>query len=62
MNVPKVFKVVHKRKFILQLDAENALNSPQWNNPNADINSVNFGRITGFNGTRILLLGARFNF
>ena len=65
MNVRKVFKVLERKEFILQLDAENALNSPQWNNPtaaNSDINSVNFGRITGSTGTRILLLGARFNF
>ena len=62
MNLRKVFKVLERKEFILQLDAENALNSPQWSNPNADINSVNFGRITGSSGTRILLLGARFNF
>jgi len=65
LTLRKTIRIAERKDLVLQLDAENALNSPQWNNPtaaNSDINSVNFGRITGAGGTRIMLLGARFNF
>ena len=37
-------------------------NSPQWGNPNLDINDLNFGRITSAGGNRVVVLGARLNF
>ena len=40
----------------------NAFNTPQWGNPNTDINSTNFGRITNAGGNRIIVLEARINF
>jgi hypothetical protein len=51
----------------------NILNTPWWTNPTTDVNSVNFGRITGSgvsggsdadiqNGTRTFTINARLNF
>jgi carboxypeptidase family protein len=51
--------------FEFRVDAIDALNSPQWNNPtaaNLDINSNNFGSITGATGSRVVVLSARINF
>ena len=62
MGLQKKFRLTETKEFVLEIDAENLPNSPQWNNPTTDINSTNFGRITGAGGTRIMLLGARFNF
>ena len=51
-------------RFKLQLRGEgfSILNTPQWNNPNTDINSSSFGFITGSGGTRSIQLGAKLQF
>ncbi len=51
-------------RFKLQFRAEgfSVLNTPQWNNPNTDINSSNFGYITGAGGARSIQLGAKLTF
>lgn len=47
----------------LRLDAQNAFNHAQFNNPTSNWNSGSFGRIRStFEGPRILQLGARFTF
>jgi hypothetical protein len=38
------------------------LNRPIWDNPNTDINSSSFGRITGAAGTRTITINARIDF
>jgi len=38
------------------------LNKPQFDSPNTDINSTDFGRITSAVGNRVIVLGARINF
>jgi hypothetical protein len=48
--------------FTIRADAINILNKPQWNNPNTDINSSNFGRITNAGGTRTFIISARIDF
>ncbi len=61
-NLIKRLKVTETVQLELRLDAINAANSPQFNNPTTDINSTTFGRITGAGGSRILYLGTRINF
>ena len=48
--------------FTIRIDAINLLNTPLWNNPNLDIRSVNFGRITSAGGARTFTLNARIDF
>jgi hypothetical protein len=49
-------------EFTLRMDAVNLLNTPQWGNPNTDINSNNFGRITSAGGQRTFTLNLRVDF
>jgi len=46
----------------LRADAVNLLNTPLWNAPNLNIDSVNFGLITSAGGTRNVQVGARIEF
>jgi len=46
----------------MRADVVNILNTPQWANPNMDINSGSFGRITSATGTRTVTLNARIDF
>ncbi len=64
MNLVKRITVREGMNFEIRADATNILNSVTWSNPNADINSVNFGRITGVPGSswRIMQVGLRFSF
>jgi len=62
LNVIKTVRISEGKNLQLEAIFENATNSPQFNNPNTDINSLNFGRITGSGGTRIIVVAARFNF
>jgi hypothetical protein len=39
-------------EFTLRMDAINLLNKPQWGDPNTDVFSVNFGRITNAGGAQ----------
>ena len=48
--------------FTLRGDAIDILNRPIWGNPNTDINSASFGRITNASGNRTVTLSARFDF
>ncbi len=50
------------KEFLLRADAINLLNSPQFGNPNTEINSTSFGRITDAVGSRIVVLSMRVNF
>jgi hypothetical protein len=45
LSLAKRFQIREGTSFTLRIDAIDALNTPQWNNPNVDINSNNFGRI-----------------
>ena len=62
LNLIKRVKIAEGKELHLRADAINATNNPQFSNPNTDINSLSFGRITGAGGNRIVVVGARFNF
>jgi hypothetical protein len=62
MRLAKTIRIKERKELQFTLDAENLTNTPNFNDPNTAINSVNFGRITGAGGNRIMLLGGRFNF
>jgi len=62
MGLSKRVQIDESRWFELRADVINILNTPQWNNPNTNINSSNFGRITGAGGNRTVTINARFEF
>ncbi|MBM3726915.1 MAG: hypothetical protein FJW40_16020 [Acidobacteria bacterium] len=62
MDLVKRVNITERVHFELRMDAINVTNSPQFGDPNADINSVDFGRITSASGSRILVIGGRLNF
>lgn len=66
LNVQKTIRLARDGRVNLQIraDAIDALNRPIWDTDtlNLDINSVNFGRITGSGGTRIVVVSGRLNF
>ena len=58
----KSIQIREGAEFTIRLDAINVLNTPLFNNPNLDINSRNFGRITSSGGERTFTLNARIDF
>jgi hypothetical protein len=62
VNLIKKIALRKGREIIIRGDAINLLNSPQFDNPDMDINSTNFGRITSAGGARLVVLAARINF
>ena len=70
LSLTKRFTINERFSFELRSTAQNALNHPQWGNPNLNINSTTFGHITTntVNGSptanygRLLVLQGRFNF
>jgi Carboxypeptidase regulatory-like domain len=72
-NLIKRVKIAEKTEFEFRMDVVNVLNTPYWPNPNVDINSGSFGKITttdatGANnadlksGNRRFVFNARVNF
>jgi hypothetical protein len=74
VNLVKRIRIDETRNFEIRMDVIDILNTPYWNNPNTDINSVNFGRMdaadvtTGLSNAdnrsanRKFTFTARFNF
>jgi hypothetical protein len=63
VNVIKRVRIGEAKEFEFRVDAIDALNRPNFANPNTDINSTTFGRITETNGgNRIIVVNARINF
>jgi len=62
LSLVKRIRIAEGKTLELRADAVNFSNSPQFSGPNTDINSTNFGRITGAGGNRIIVVGGRFNF
>ena len=62
LSLSKSVKIGEGRNFTVRADAINALNKPQWGNPNTDINSASFGRITTATGARTFTINARVDF
>ena len=61
-NLIKRIPLREGKEILFRGDAINLLNSPQFGNPNTDINSTSFGRITDAIGSRIVVLSIRVNF
>ena len=65
LNLLKRFKIKERYDFYIRADAINVTNTVNFGNPDTNINSQTFGRITGTNGDstpRVVVLSARFNF
>jgi hypothetical protein len=62
MSLSKKITLSESRTFQIRADAINALNRPVWGNPNTNINSANFGRITTAGGARSITFTARVDF
>jgi hypothetical protein len=62
LAVSKRIRLNETTNFTMRLDAVNVLNTPQWGNPNVDINSPAFGRITTAGGARTFTVNARVDF
>ena len=58
----KSFNVGGERRLQLRADMLNVLNRKNYNNPVMNMNSADFGRITGAGGRRVVQLGARLTF
>ncbi len=56
------FQITERFKLQLRGEALSAVNTPNWNNPNTDITSSNFGFITGAGGSRSIQLVAKLYF
>jgi hypothetical protein len=65
VNLVKRFKIREDWNFEFRADAIGLTNTPQFDDYtviNTDINSANFGRITGSGGARLVVIGLRLNF
>jgi hypothetical protein len=62
MNLIKRVRLAETKEFELRVDAVNVLNNPVFGNPDTNINSLSFGRITTASGNRRFTIGARLNF
>ena len=58
----KKFTIDESKSFTIRADAVNVLNTPVWGNPNTDINSNAFGRITTATGARTITWSGRVDF
>jgi hypothetical protein len=63
LSLQREFRLVRQTKFQVRLDAINALNNVQWNQPNTDPTNSNFGVVTQqWNTPRWLQVQARLTF
>jgi Carboxypeptidase regulatory-like domain/TonB dependent receptor len=66
MALQKQTRFGEGKMFTIRADAVNVLNRPVWDNPNTDINSASFGRITqhptNTTGARTITINARIDF
>jgi len=63
VNLLKRFKINERWAFYLRADAVNAGNHANFSNPDSNINSTTFGRITGTStDARVIVLSGRLNF
>jgi len=58
----KKIQIDESRSITVRADAVNVMNHAVWGNPNTDINSNGFGRITTATGSRTITLSARVDF
>ncbi|GAC1420042.1 MAG: hypothetical protein NVSMB62_13540 [Acidobacteriaceae bacterium] len=58
----RTFPIWEKVQLQFRMDAFNVLNHPNFNNPNTDLTSANFGKVTGAGGPRGLQLAGTISF
>ncbi|PYT17030.1 MAG: hypothetical protein DMG59_08570, partial [Acidobacteria bacterium] len=61
-SVFRNFDIAEKWKLQFRAESFSVINTPRWNDPSTDINSTNFGKITGAGGARSIQLGAKLIF
>ena len=54
--------LVGRTQFQVRAEFFNAFNTVNWSNPNTNIQTTNFGRITGAGGMRRIELGGKLLF
>jgi hypothetical protein len=63
LAILKDIHVTEQKYFELRLESQNTFNHVSFSNPNGDVNSSNFGKITSdTQGPRLIQLGAKFYF
>ena len=62
LSLAKRIQLGERTSFALRVDAIDVMNAPQWGNPNVNINSADFGRITSASGNRSVTMSARVDF
>jgi hypothetical protein len=62
MGVLKNFPITESKRLQFRFEAFNILNHANLNNPDGNVSSPNFGRITGTSAPRIIELGLKFQF
>src|SRR5207249_12078025 len=62
VNVIKHVRITETKEFEFRVDANNVLNHPNFGNPNLNIDSTSFGRITSASGNRRFVMNLRLNF
>ena len=62
LSLSKKFEVTPKVSAEVRIDAFNALNRVNLDNPNMDLSNTNFGKSTQQLNTRAIQLGARVRF
>ena len=61
-TMAKNFALGSGRRLQVRIDAFNALNKKNWNDPSTAVNASDFGRIRGASGSRAIQVGARLTF
>jgi hypothetical protein len=61
LNIVKRVRLTERFSMEFRADALGALNTPNFGDPNGDMNSVNFGRITSASDSRVLVVSSRLN-
>lgn len=63
LSMHKSFQILERMRFTFRVEAFNMSNSPQFANPNANIEAATFGNITGTStSARTLQLGGKISF
>ena len=62
ISVAKRIAITEKVRAVVRADAQNPFNFVRWNNPNTNITSADYGRVTGAAGGRTLQLNATLEF
>jgi len=62
VSLSKRIRITENKNLEFRMDAINVLNHPNWGNPDTNINSNTFGRITSATGNRSFTNSVRLNF